>query len=209
MNDHLGGAILDQPDGNLWMPEVWQYMIDRYRIKSMVDVGCGGGWTAKWFLEHGIEAFGVEGWTDALQKNQLPPNRLIEHDYTTGPCSPCVEVSKRGFGFVMGQLPPIGRFDFGWCAEFVEHVEARFIPNFMATLRQCTHVLMTHAQPGQGGYHHVNEKPFEYWVNVFGQFSFRLDAYETLRIRDMHKVSGGWGIQTMLYFRNLNHKIVT
>lgn len=192
MSDHLGGALLDQADGNLWMPEVWQYMIARYGIRTMVDVGCGGGWTAKWFLDHGVDSWGIEGWPEAIQRNQLPAARLIQHDYTVGPCP----------------LLPMKKFDFGWCAEFVEHVEARFIPNFMATLRQCTHVLMTHAQPGQGGHHHVNEKPFEYWVNVFGQFSFRLDAYETLRIRDMHKVSGGWGIQTMLYFRNLNHKII-
>jgi hypothetical protein len=181
MNEHLGGAHIDSPDGNMWMPDVWRYMITNHGVKSMVDVGCGGGWTAKWFLDNGVDAVGIEGWDKAISKNQLPKDKLIVHDYTKGPIT-------------------VPKCDLAWAGEFVEHVEAMFIPNFAATFLCAKKLLMTHAIPGQCGHHHVNEQHMDYWVSKMSEFGFALDPVETLKIRDIHPVSGGWGIQTMLYF---------
>ena len=38
------------------------------------------------------------------------------------------------------------------------------IKNFINDFKLCNYVAMTYAPPGQGGYHHVNCQPKEYWI---------------------------------------------
>ncbi len=155
MNDvsHMGGTAL-VGDPMTFVPDVWEKLIAKYGFKSVIDVGSGVGINARWFLDHGLDAYAVEGYPDYLRNSVLPEGRMIAHDYTTGPYVP-----NRLFGL-------------GWSSEFVEHVEEQFVPNFMATFRKCSHVCITHATPGQGGYHHVNERSTEYWIEKFRQSGF-------------------------------------
>ena len=67
--------------------------------------------------------------------------------------------------------------------EFVEHVEAAFVPNFAPVLGVGDVVFLTHALPGQGGHHHVNEQVSEYWLGVLAPFGFREDAEATRQCR--------------------------
>ena len=62
-----------------------------------------------------------------------------------------------------------------WSCEFVEHVEEKYIENFLATFSSARSIFMTYARPGQGGHHHVNENSEEYWVDKFNAFGFELD----------------------------------
>ncbi len=86
-NGHLGGAYLDAPDPNTFLTDVWEYLIDKYQIGSVLDVGAGAGWATKWFADQGIYTLGVEAWRDALEHSQCRSN-IIEHDYTRGPSFP-------------------------------------------------------------------------------------------------------------------------
>jgi hypothetical protein len=155
MNDvsHMGGTAL-VGDPMTFVPDVWEYLIKKYAIKSMIDVGSGVGVNAKWFLDHGIDAYAVEGFPDYLRNSVLPEGRMISHDYTTGP------------------YIPDRTFDLGWSSEFVEHVEQRFVDNFIETFKRCRYVCMTHATPGQGGYHHVNEQLSAYWIEKMADASY-------------------------------------
>ncbi len=150
---HLGGTAL-VGDPMTFCPDVWEYLIKKYDIKSVIDVGSGVGVNARWFLDHGLDAYAVEGFPDYIRHSVVPMDRMIAHDYTRGP------------------YVPTRSFDLGWSSEFVEHVEAQFVPNFMATFRKCRHVCMTHATPGQGGYHHVNEQPGAYWIEKMREVGF-------------------------------------
>ena len=152
-------------------------------VAAVVPVGSGVGVNAKWFLDHGLDAHAVEGYPDYLRNAVLPENRMVAHDYTTGP------------------YVPTRRFDLGWSSEFVEHVEEKFVPNFMATFRQCDHVCITHATPGQGGYHHVNEQPSEYWVKVFADAGFTHLSEDTAWMRDTGP-STHYGRRTLTLFAN-------
>ncbi len=184
MNDvsHMGGtAIVGDP--MTFVPDVWTRLIAKYDFKSVIDVGSGVGVNAKWFLDHGLDAHAVEGYPDYLRNSVLPDGRMIAHDYTTGP-----------------YVPP-GNFDLGWSSEFVEHVEERFVPNFMATFKKCGHVCITHATPGQGGYHHVNEQPSEYWVKVFADAGFSHLADDTEWMRATGP-STHYGRRTLTLFFN-------
>lgn len=182
--EHLGGASLEVPDGNTFMPDVWQMLIDRYGIKSVVDVGCGAGWNTAWWHERGFYAVGIEGWPEAIAKTRMPMQRMIVHDYATGP------------------LLLDRTFDLGWCSEFVEHVEERFVSNFIATFKCCRSVCMTYATPGQTGFHHVNEQELEYWVARMAENGFKHIESETARLRATDAWKAPWGRRTLTFFIN-------
>jgi SAM-dependent methyltransferase len=182
---HLGGAPLEAPDAATFLPDVWEYLIEKYQIQSVLDVGAGAGWSTKWFVERGIYTLGVEGWQDALEKSQCRAN-IVEHDYTAAP-------------FIPSML-----LDLAWCAGFIEHIQEEFIPNFMASFQACQYVCLTHAEPGQPGYHHVNCQRTEYWIKKMNEFGFDYDAAETERLRSTDKHKAPMGRRTLTFFKRRN-----
>jgi SAM-dependent methyltransferase len=181
-NEHLGGAFLEAPDANTYLPDVWTYLIDKYGAKSVLDIGAGAGWSTKWFAEQGLLALGVEGWPEALEKSQCR-DRIVAHDYTWGPFVPAMS------------------FDLGWCAEFVEHIEEEHVPNFMVSFQACRHVCMTHGEIGQLGYHHVNCQNTDYWIEKMRQYGFDYDAAETAHLRATDTQKAPWGRRTLTFFK--------
>ncbi len=179
--DHLGGAFLDEPDVNTFMPDVWEHLIAKYGVKSVLDVGAGVGWSTKWFAEHGMEAAGVEGWEEALAR------------------SPCRELMT-GHDFNKGPYAPGRRFDLAWCSEFVEHIEEKYVANFMAAFQACDYVCLTHGEPGQPGYHHVNCQTTEYWIETMKRHGFEYDAQETAWLRSTNQNNAPWGRKTLTFF---------
>jgi hypothetical protein len=178
---HLGGSYLDNPDTNTFVPDVWKRLAEDHQLRTMISVGCGVGWDIEWWSKHYETAMGVEGDPDALARARTP--NVLWHDYVLGPLAPHV------------------RYDLGWCAEFVEHVEAAFMANWMATLQACRMVVITFATPGQGGYHHVNEQPEAYWLERFAEYGFE-PMPEVTRWMRATDAGGAWGRRTLTAFRN-------
>jgi SAM-dependent methyltransferase len=154
----LGGYF---PDGDpaSFCPEVWEWMLGKFPIRSVIDVGCGAGKELDWFKARGCDVLGVDG---------LPPEHLniTRHDYTTGPYVPDRE------------------FDLCWSCEFVEHVEEEYVLNFIATFYSAHYVMMTHGLTWQGGHHHVNLQRPEYWIDRMMQSGFTLLGRDTIESRD-------------------------
>ena len=165
---HLGGcSIYGDPCTEL--PKMWKYLLDTLNIKSVVDVGCGFGFHTKYFKEElGCEVLGIEGSSKVVELSLLPDD-IICHDYATG-------------AYVLPKT-----YDMVWCIECVEHIHEQFIPNFMETFKKCRYVAMTHGTPGQGGYHHVNCQPMEYWINIMQKNGFSLLVDTTLKCREISK----------------------
>ncbi len=178
---HLGGAHHDKPDYYTWLPDIWERLILGYGVKSVLDLGCGAGFSTAWFQARVGRALGVEGDPAALVARKC--DAIVTHDYTERP-------------FV-----PVDLYDLGWCAEFVEHVEAQYMANWMATLQRCRYVCMTFARPGQGGHHHVNEQDEPYWLNRFKTAGFEHVPEETERLRATGN-NEAWGRPTLTFFRN-------
>ncbi len=155
-NAHLGGheRVTQFDEG------AFEYLAARWRIRSMIDVGCGPPGMVYYALSRGMRAVGVDG--DPLIARDSPV--VIEHDYARKPLY-------------------VGEFDLGWSVEFVEHVEERHIPNFMATFRGCRYIFLTAAVPGQPGHRHVNCRPNAYWIEQFQHEGFVLDAEATNGVR--------------------------
>lgn len=177
---HLGGYNLDHDGQGTWAPELWQRLIDDLNIKSMVEIGSGLGDTVRWFRNHGVDALGIDGEQQAHEATGG-----ILHDYTTGPRI-------------------VAECDLVWSAEFVEHVEERYLENFMATFRCGRRVGLTHAQPGDAGHHHVNCRSSRYWIKVFEEHGFEHDAFYTRVLKStvpFHEARCRCVRNSFLYFR--------
>jgi SAM-dependent methyltransferase len=161
---HLGGYI-EGGDPATAYPELWTWLVEGpLAVSSVVDVGCGDGVALRYFAELGCSVLGVEG---VPQDDE----RIVEHDYTTGP------------------YRPDASYDLAWSCEFVEHVEARYVPNFLATFKAADLLLMTHAEPGQAGYHHVNCRSADYWIGVLAGVGFQVDPDLTADTRRLARLN--------------------
>lgn len=156
-DNHLGGCNI-YGDPACECPKMWKYLMDTLGVKSVVDVGCGFGFHTKYFKEIlGCDVLGVEGSSKVVDISLLP-NDIVCHDYTTG------------------SYIPEKVYDMCWCIEFVEHIEEKYRENFIDTFKKCKYLVMTHGLPGQGGYHHVNCQPPEYWIDLLHGHGFVLLA---------------------------------
>lgn len=146
---HLGGNFLEL-NPSTYSPPVWDYLIKKYKIKSVLDVGSGTGYAAKWFADHGVEATAIDG-LEYNVKNAVYPT---------------VQVDLTETSFTK-------EVDLVHCIEVVEHVEEKFLDNLLDTLCCGKYILMTHALPGQDGHHHVNCQPKDYWLDHLSKRGFR------------------------------------
>lgn len=178
-NPHLGGNYIEG-DPATFCPTAWKYIIEKYNIKTSLDVGSGRGYAAKWFFESGIDVVAIEGLTENV-KNAIHPT--IEHDLT-----------KESF---------LRKVDLVNCIEVVEHIEEKFLDNLLDTLTTGNFLLMTHAVPGQEGYHHVNCQPSEYWIEHLKSRKFEFLHDETHYIRRLAKSDKAKHIsRNGLFFKN-------
>jgi hypothetical protein len=164
----LGGNIRH---GDPWTscPSVWRYLIDRFGVGSMLDVGCGEGHAVKFFQRAGVLAHGIDGLVTNVQRAVTP---IALHDLTRGP-------------YVM----PV---DLVWSCEVAEHIVPACAGYFLDTLANGRVVAMTHAAPGQRGHHHVNCQPADYWIEHMASRGFvRCDATTAEARAVAHRDGGG------------------
>lgn len=153
---HLGGhlGITHVDAGAL------NYFISGQKITSMIDIGCGPG---------GMLVLG-----ESLKLNCLG----VDGDYTLPPKRNVMVVD-----FTKGKFIPSDKYDLAWSVEFVEHVEEKYIDNYMPCFSSAKMVCMTHAVKGAGGHHHVNSQNKEYWIRVFETYNFSFNQSMTEEVR--------------------------
>lgn len=160
---HLGGHLnkTHNDRGTL------TFLINEYNIKSFLDIGCGPGGMVQLAKWRGLDSLGIDGDWEVPKEAEA---KILIHDYTTGP-APLEQASLRI------------EFDLGWSVEFLEHVEEKYLDNYMKDFARCKYVVCTAAGPGAPGHHHVNCQPQEYWHKVFDKYGFDYDDAVTQRIR--------------------------
>jgi SAM-dependent methyltransferase len=170
---HLGGYIrgrrsaattvfgYEYGDPQTWTPELWRWAYETLGVRSVLDIGCGEGHSTAFFRDLGCRVLGVDGSVQA-RRDSVVPEFHVTHDFTRG------------------AYRPAATFDLIWCCEFVEHVEERYLDNYLKTLARGTgYLMMTFAEPGQVGFHHVNCQPADYWIGKIGATGFHFDATRT------------------------------
>ena len=176
---HLGGYIVGGDDATYY-PDLWRWLVEVRGVKSVIDVGCGEGRAVDYFAslicpsdmdDRLCHVVGIDG----VKQPDHP--HLFQHDYTEGL-------------LWISDVADLKKFDLCWCCEFVEHVEERYVPNFLDTFSYADLVLMTHAEPGQQGHHHVNTQTPMYWQGVMAAIGYELDpdlTDQTRRIAAMNR----------------------
>lgn len=179
---HLGGNV---PGGDAltFYPELWRWLVERFSVRTVLDIGCGEGHALAEFEKDGARAIGIEGHKANVSEAVNKGLKCILHDFTKG------------------VAPLLEEFDLGWCCEFVEHVEEQFVENILTAFRQCRIIAMTHAQPGQGGHHHVNCQPANYWIDKLARIGFSLLPQETESARKFYP-NTYWAWTGMIFERN-------
>jgi SAM-dependent methyltransferase len=116
--------------------------------KSVIDVGCGTGLMLERFRTHGVEIQGIEGSRHAIALSNVR-DAIVRANLEFG-------------------VPVKRRFDLACCVEVAEHLPARSARRLVEGLAELSDVVVfTAAVPGQGGEHHVNERPHAYWEALF------------------------------------------
>ena len=127
------GGNMRHGDIHIWCPALWRFMVEQFAVRSVLDVGCGEGHAVRFFHALGIFAHGIEGLPANVRRAVAP---IAPHDILSG-------------RYVM----PV---DLVWSCEVAEHILEDKVDPYLDTLANGRVVAMTHAVPGQGGYHHVN-----------------------------------------------------
>ena len=165
------------------------YLLNKFNIKSFLDIGCGPGGMVELAYKKNLKSIGIDG--DFTLKRERP-EFYITHDYTTGPAPLNDEI-----------------WDLGWSCEFLEHVEEKYMDNYMDSFLKCKYIIITHALPGQGGHYHVNEQTPNYWFIKFGERGFLFDLKTTNEVRQASTMKERFMRTTGLFFwnGNLNWKV--
>jgi SAM-dependent methyltransferase len=118
-------------------------------IGSVADFGCGqGAWLAAW-RKAGAVVAGVDGPYVDSRHLMIDPS-----DFHAANLSERIDLGRR--------------FDLVQSLEVAEHLPAQSAPGFIEMLTgHGPLVMFSAAVPGQGGEHHVNEQPLEYWREKF------------------------------------------
>ncbi len=166
---HLGGHL-----NITWIDKgalVW--CKDNLGIESVVDIGCGPGGMQAVCESLELDWLGVDGDPDMIKDENF-----LLCDFTKG----SVDIGDGA--------------DLAWSIEFLEHVEEQYVPNFMKLFDKCDYAIVTAAPPGTGGFHHVNEQPAEYWIDVFKTYGFYYNEERTEAIKKAssmrHKKGNSW-----------------
>ena len=156
---HLGGnfACLNPATH---CPPAWDYVIKKYTVQSVLDVGSGQGHAPQWFASQGLETYAIEGLAENVA-NAIFPTELVD-------------LTERAY------TRPVDMVN---CVEVVEHIEERYLDNLLTTICSGRLLFMTHAVPGQKGYHHVNCQPTIYWEQHLAARGFHPSHSDTAEIQ--------------------------
>jgi SAM-dependent methyltransferase len=158
----LQGGNVAEGDPFTFSASVWDYVIKRFAIRSVLDLGAGLGYSSDYFFRAGLQVVAVDG----LRENCINSKYPVLH---------CNLTKSRVFCQV----------DLVHCQEVVEHIEEKFLKNLLQSLTCGRFIVMTNALPGQGGHHHVNEQPTEYWVEHLRRYSCEVLVEDTNRVREL------------------------
>lgn len=150
-------------------------------IGSALDVGCGqGAWLSVW-SKLGAEVVGIDGDYVDTRRLLIPQSCFLPRDLKEE--------------FSLGR-----RFDVVQSLEVAEHLPAARAAGFVASLvRHGDLILFSAAPPGQGGDHHVNEQPYDYWREHFGRHGYTALDYVRPLLRDEQTVEPWYRYNTLLY----------
>lgn len=153
-------------------------------FRTVFDIGCGMGIYLEQFHRLGKEPLGCDFSVKGLGIS--PKEFTIFQADATRPI-----VLNRKYDLVV-------------CFEVAEHINKRHSRQLVTN---CTAngdtVLFTAAPVGQGGVGHINEQPYQFWIDLFGEQGFRLEDEQSQAMRAQMKSENVvfWIANNLMLFR--------
>ncbi len=188
LNDEFYRKTL-RPDRQRSYKVITKYILKDVKpdIKSVVDYGCGAGWILYYFKKYGIEDLvGID------------PNKelLTVLDKSLEENIRFMDLTKRIY---------LGReFDLAINIEVMEHINGGYEDISIENITRHSNLLIfSAATPGQGGWGHVNERPFEFWEGKLNGVGFSCDWKATNDFRSFlkKKKAKKWYVRNISVFR--------
>lgn len=150
-------------------------------VASVADFGCGqGAWLHVW-ESAGAGILGIDGPYVDRTRLLIPTEAFLPADLTAS-----LDLGRR--------------FDLVQSLEVAEHLPRASAGPFIGTLTShADAVLFSAAVPGQGGEHHVNEQPLEFWRGLFGARGYRAVDLVRPAVRGDVGVQRWYRCNTVLY----------
>jgi SAM-dependent methyltransferase len=154
-------------------PHIAASIVHHFAPRRAIDIGCGTGAMLAALKALGVDVYGLEYASAAIELCQargLPVQRFnIEKD----------------------DFPAVAPADVVLSTEVAEHLPERVADRYVALLCHFgTVVVMSAAQPGQGGTDHVNLQPPSYWIGKFADRGYRHDRKRSEAIAESWKKNG-------------------
>ena len=163
-------------------------MIDAFKPRTIVDVGCGTGALLEAFRQMGCDVFGLEYSDAALaycRQRGLPVKK---------------------FNIVKDTIE--GTFDLAVSFEVGEHLAPWSVDRYVTLLCSLSSlVVLSAATPGSGGTDHINEQLHSYWINKFGEKGYTFDQDAAARLSQKWKKDNSvayWYSDNVMVFRRNN-----
>jgi SAM-dependent methyltransferase len=164
-------------------------LLPEMKITSLLDVGAGhGAWAAEWLAAGVKTVLAVDG--DYVRADQLavPKKAFKAHDLST-------------------ELDLKKKFDLVQSLEVAEHLPSDKADLFVDNLtRHGDVILFSAAVPHQGGEHHVNEQPPEYWRKKFASRGYKVFDFVRPRLAGQSKVMPWYRFNSYIYANQAGEK---
>lgn len=160
-------------------------VLNKYSPDNVLELGCGTGTLLYPYRERGINVHGVDLSETARETSELSDSEFEIHDLTQ-PYSP-----DRVYDIVL-------------CVEVLEHIPEDAAETVVESICTAGDVaVVTAAPPGQGGTHHVNEQPDEYWIEKFTQHGMEHKKQKSTQIGEELELSElTWVQENILVFES-------
>jgi SAM-dependent methyltransferase len=145
----------------------FRYLAERYRPKSILDLGCGPGGYLSFFSSMGAEkTIGVDRFTSST--DFLSAGDYLCHD--------------------LGQPLNLGNtYDLVLCTEVIAHLPAdredSLVENILRHARN--RIVFSSADVGQPGVGSINCRSIDYWLQKFGRSGWVPDVLDSLALRSL------------------------
>lgn len=171
LGDYVAGKLYDEEyytEGNelksCSAKKVAEILDAFISFDSVFDIGCGTGLYLYELHKLGKEALGCDSSAAAIE--MAPKSFVVFQADATQP----IRVNRR--------------FDLVLCFEVAEHIRRACSEQLVVNcVKGGDVVCFTAAPPGQKGVGHINEQPYQFWIDLFIAQSYRLESTLSERIR--------------------------